>query len=351
MTEVAAPADGPLSVEQAISAIRAPVETPDAPAAEPVAEDAPEPEADLAPETESEAEPTAEETDDPETPVIDGEEDAQPESDPELPVIAAPQSWDAQGRAEFAKLPRATQEIILARETARDQATSRAQSEASEARKQAQAEVAGLAQLKTALEQVATKAGEVFADRWANVDWVTFARQDPQAYTIARAEFEAEQAELHQVRQAKSVAEKAAEQARDTEFQSYVQAEQAKLPTIAPDLVDPKEGKARMAKVGEFLLGLGVTPEALRGISAAELSIAYDAMQWRQAKTKTVADLAKPRPAAVAPRPATPRPAAPSAAQPAPPPRQRAVQIAQNRLNASGKVDDAVALLRAQRGG
>ena len=354
MTEVAAPTDGPLSVEQAMSALRAPVETSEPAPAEAVVDEAPEPEAEELPpeELESEAEPTADDIDDPEEPAIVDEQGVEPESDPVQPAIAAPPSWDAQGRADFAKLPRATQEIILAREVERDRAVSRAQSEANEAKRQVQTEVAGIAQLKATLEEVATNARAVFADRWANVDWATLARTDPAAYVINKADFDAEQAELQRVEQAQQVAHRAAEQAQAAEFQSYVQAEAAKLPEVAPELADPKEGRKRMQAVGQFLLSQGITSEALKGVSAVELGIAWDAYQWRQAKTKTVAELAKPRaPAPVAPRPATPRPAAPTAAQPAPPPRQRAVAIAETRLSKAGTVDNAMAVLRARRGG
>lgn len=350
------PDGGGLSVEQAMAALHEqPQPEPEAPAGEAPAEqpEAIEPEEEaLAPE-ESEAEPTAEETPDPEDPAIEGEpQDPEPESDPELPAIAAPKSWDAQERAEFAKLSRAAQEIILNRESERDRAVSKAQQESSAARKQAEADLAALAQYKATFDQIATRANKVFADKWANVDWVALARQDPAAYTIAKAEHDAEAGELQQVQLAQAEAARVQQQQEQLQFQSYVQAEFQTLAEIAPDLADPKAGPQKRGEVTQFLRGLGIPDDAITRISAIEMSLARDAMEFRKLKASGAAAATKPaaKPATTPPKPARRSASAPTAAPPVRSTQQRTIEAVRNRFAQTGSTDDAIALLRASRG-
>lgn len=345
------PDEGALSIDQAAGLLSAaPVEdTPapeEAPAGEPEAVEEPAAE-EAAETTESEAEPTAEDTPDPDAdPVIAEAEDPESESDPQ-PVIAAPKSWDASERALFAQLPAPAQEVILKRETERDRAVSKAQQEAGEARKSVETELSSLAQYKTVFDQVVTNAKQVFAGKWDRVDWVAWAEQDPEAYTVGWARFNAEQQELNNAVLAQQEAEKLHKEAGKTEFQNYVRSEFAKLPDVAPDLADLKDGKARRIKVAQFLLDQGAhTTEDIERISAVEMSLAYDAMRFREGKAALRSATVKP--AAPAPKPAPPRAAAPTAAAQAAPPRQRQVEIARANLNKTGSIDDAVALLLAR---
>ena len=351
-----APDDGNagLSVESAMAALREPEEQQAAEAApegEPEAEpaQAEEPGAD----PESEPEPTGEEPLDPEA-AIEGEPTEEPESDPETPAIAAPQSWDAAERAVFATLPPATQAIIANRETERDRAVSRAQQESTQARKEARAEadaqLIALAQVKTHFDEIATRAEKVFADQYANVDWVAFARADPAAYQIAKAEYDAHLGELQRVQKAQADADQVKQQADQVQFQNYVQGELARLQEIAPHLADPKTGATTRFEVTKFLLDNGIPEDAIRQISAAEMRIAWESKEYR--KLKAAGKITAARPAAQAPRP-TPAPAraaAPSAAPAQRPTAQRTVEAAKNRFAQTGSTDDAVALLRASRG-
>lgn len=337
-------ADAPLSMQDAMGILAARREPE--PAAEAPHEGAPEAE-----EIESDAAPAAEDGADPPEEVIGDEEAEEPEGEPAEPVIAAPKSWAATERAEFAKLPRQVQEIIRGREAERDQAVSRALNEASTAKAEVDtkaqalvsAEVAKVAELHTTLSNVVTQAQAAFAGKWDNVDWVAFARQDPEAYTVAKAEYDAELVTLNRAQQAEKVAATAKQEAARTEFQNYTRAEAAKLSEVAPDLVDPKEGPARRQRVAQFLLGLGVPQEALSRISAVETAVAYDAMRFREGKAKLAAQ-PKPRaPPAPAPQAAAPT-AAPTRMSP-----QRTGAAAFERLKSSGKESDALAVLKARR--
>lgn len=349
-----APDDGtaPLSVAEAVAALREPAAAEDQSTA---TEDAPEGEPEAEPEAEepleeSEAEPTADDTLDPEA-VIEGDEQTEePESDPATPAIAAPQSWDATERATFATLPPVAQEIILKRETERDRAVSKAQQEATGVRKAAEADLANLAQYKTTFDQIATRANTVFADKWANVDWRALARSDPETYNIAKADHDAEMAELQLVQVAQADAAKVQQQAEQVQFQSYVRDEFVKLSEIAPELADPKVGATKRTEVTKFLLDQGIAEDNIRQISAVEMSLAHDAMQFRRLKAQGKAVAARPAATATRPAPAPARAAAPSAAPPARPQRQRTTETAMNRLSQTGKTEDALAVLRAMRG-
>jgi hypothetical protein len=354
-----APDDGtaPLSVEQATAAIREPEPAAETPAAEdaPAGEPAAEPEAEEAP-AESEPEPTGEEPLDPEA-VIEGEDEtAELESDPATPAIAAPQSWDAAERATFAKLPPAAQEIILKRETERDRAVSKAQQESTQARKTAEADLVGLAQIKTQFDQIATRAEKVFADQWANVDWVAFARADPAACQIAQAEYNVHLGELQKVQQAQADAEKVQQLAEQTAFQSYIREEFTELSQVAPEMADPKTGPVIRSSVTEFLRGLhrtdgqrAIPDENIERISAVEMALARDAMEYRKLKAAGKATAARPAVPATRPASAPARAAAPSAAPPARPPRQRDYETAMSRLSEKGSVENAMAALQAMR--
>lgn len=334
--------EGPLSIDAATSLLTATPEIEEQPAPEESA-DAPSEDEETEEFEESEAEPTADDADGPEE---DTEGELEEPSDPETPVIAAPQSWAAHERAVFATLPKQAQEIVLARETERDKAVSRAQSEAGQVRKAAQAELEQLASLKPVLEDAVTRANEVFAGKWGGINWPHLARTDPNAYVAAKAEYEAEQAELQQVREAERVTLDAEEKARNVQFQGWLSDERQKLSQIAPELVDPKEGPGRLMKVNQFLLDQGCDPASLRQISAAELSVAYDAMQYREGRSAAKAATAS----APARKPISPpaRAAAPTAA-PAPVTQQKkGALVANARFQKSGSIDDAVAYLNAK---
>lgn len=350
-----APDDGtaPLSVADAVQALREP--EPEAAEAAPEGESAAEPEAEELP-PESEAEPTAEEPLDPEAVIEEEPQTEELESDPETPAIAAPQSWDAEERATFKTLPPAAQEIILKRETERDRAVSKAQQEATGERKKAEAELTNLAQFKTVFEQVVTRAEKVFADKWANVDWLAWAAQDPAAYTLGKAQFDAEQGELRQVQQAQTAAEQVKQQAEQTQFQNYVKAEYVELSQVAPEMADPKTGPALRSTVTEFLQGLhrsdgqrAIPDENITRISAIEMALARDAMEYRKLKASGKAVAARPAVPATRPAPAPARAAAPSAAPATRPTAQRTAEAAKNRFAQTRSTDDAVALLLASQ--
>jgi hypothetical protein len=331
MTEAtdAPQADGPFTREQAVQALIE-QEQPAPEAAAPV-EAAPEPEAEE--EQPAEAQP-AEGDDPPEEPVeaVEGEL-----SDPDKPVIAPPESWDAEARAIFATLPVSAQKLIAERDAEAKRATSRVMTEASEARKRAEVEASGLAQYKATLDQLVPQAQRTFADKWANVDWVEWAREDPAAAQLGRFQYESEQAELARIQSAHQQAERIA-------FAKFLETENERLKEVAPALADPKEGPARRKAVADYLANQGIQPEQLQGISAREMAIAHKAMLWDQAQAKAQAATTAP----AKPKTAPVKAVAPVAAAQPGNSQQREVQRLQNRFAQTRSREDAVALILAK---
>jgi hypothetical protein len=279
----------------------------------------------------------AEETGEPETAISkDGAEASEREETEELPAIEAPRSWNAQGKARFAELPRDVQEVISTREAERETALSKAQQDTADIKRKAESEASSMGQYKAALDQLLPKAAEMFKNRWDNVDWgkVTDQLGAEEALKL-KFQFEQEKEQLQRL----DAAQRAAQ---TVQFRTYVTDEFEKLKTVSPELSDAKEGTARRQAVGKFLIENGIPENDVKGISAIALALAYDAMRYRQAQK----NLATKQPAASAP-PARSA-VRPSAAKPQVAPQQQKAAQALERVTKSGSIDDYVAYLDAR---
>lgn len=304
MTTDAIAADNtPISIDQAVALLDAADKREEAPA---------EAEAASTEGQNTEAEPAAEAASEPET-ATDGEtaetDDAPEEAEEaELPAIEPPRFWDADKKELFKGLPREAQEYLLAKESERDKATSKAMEEAANARNKANGEASKITQLSAVLDKLLPQATETFNSRWKNVDWNAVVDQygADQALKL-RNQFEQEMGQVQQLQAAKAEADQ-------IQHARFVEAETAKLPQLCPDLVDAQHGATRRADLAKFLIDNGYTPDVLNRISALETSIAYDAMRFRkaQADAKAKADAPKPAPKP----PVTPKPSVRSTAAP-----------------------------------
>ena len=283
MSNPGTPETGALSIDQAVTALDLPRKepaAPDAPAPEPAAADAI---TDVTPQDGGE-------------PQQDADTEAQADSGdaPDLPAIDAPKFWDAKARERFGELPRDVQEIILRKEDERTAYVSRQAQEAAQKRNAAETETARLKALNDGLDVLIPHAATMFQDRWANVDWNKVVDQygADQALKLQN-QMQAEQRQLQHLSTAK-------EEASRLNLTRFVQEQEAMLPTLAPDLADPKAGPARKAELGRFLVESGIPAERIPYLSATEASLAYDAMQWRngQAKAKALINAPKNQPAA-----------------------------------------------------
>jgi hypothetical protein len=325
------PETGAITVDQAVGLLgEAPREA--APAAEPPRDDD---------HPTIEAEPTAED-EAPEPEAVTGEPDDGAPTDAAEPPIRAPQSWDAEAKAKFEALPRDLQEVVLARETDRDKAVQRSVQEAADARKLAQAKAAeaeSVTQIKAALDQIVPVALQTFRHKWS--DWTPtrqaeMARADPAGYVARKAEFEAEAAEMGRLNAVN-------QQAQQVAYQHFVQSESAKLATVAPALADARDGPGRRQALAAYLRREGVPVDQIPMLDANTIRLAHKALLWDEAQAKAATAARPSRPASAPP------PVRPAAAQAAPS-RTRSRDVAIQRLDQSGSVDDAVRALKAKRG-
>jgi hypothetical protein len=296
-----------LSIDQAAAELSAPEKKEDeTPAAEAVA---PEPEEAAADDSDAEA---------PDEPA----QEAEP--------LDPPQFWSAADKERFAELPREVQDVILRHEQQRSAATSRALQEAAEKRKAADGETARLSQVMGALDNLVPQAVEAFRNRWETIDWNNVVDQYGADTALKlKNDMEREQAMLAQLGAAREDAER-------MRFAKFVEAETGKLADLCPDLADARQGQARRTELGRFLVETGVPPHVIPHMTALEASLAYDAMQWRQAKANATKQAAR----------ALPTPARPSLRPTAAPAHRhpQSARLQQLKGKRSLTVDEAVEL-------
>ena len=273
----------------------------------------------------------------PEPEAVEVEPEAEPEADP----INAPTYWPADKKAEFARLPADLQALVAEQEQGRVAAVNKAQQEATEARKSLSAETQRLAavadQVRAVVEVAEQQHRRVIPElgmTWDEVDWSAWFQQDRTTAAQFRAQYDLEQSELQRMTSAK-------QQADQLEYDQFLQAEMARIPELVPALVDPKEGPKRFQALQSHLMERGISQDRLKHITAVELSIAYDAMQWRQAQANAQALKSAPRTASPAPRPVRPSGGAP--------PQDNTLQALEARVARTGSLDDVLALRKARR--
>lgn len=264
------------------------------------------------------------------------------EAEPEpVSEVNAPTYWPADKKAEFARLPPDLQALVAEQEQGRVAAVNKAQQEATEARKSLSAEAERLAhvanQVRSVVEVAEQQHRRVVPELgmpWEEVDWGAWFQQDRLTATQFRAQYDLEQSELQRMNSAK-------QQAEALEYDQFLQAEMARIPELVPALIDKVEGPKRFQALQSHLVERGISQDRLKFITAVELSIAYDAMQWRQAQAKAQALQSAPRTAAPAPRPVRPSGGAP--------PQDNTLQALEARVARTGSLDDVLALRKARR--
>ena len=264
----------------------------------------------------------------------DGEQDG---GEPEEPVVALdpPKYWAKEAKEAFAALTPDLQAAVLAQEGPREAAAAKAKADAAEVRKAADAELSSVKALVGELANFLPAAVERFALQWGEPDWVDFAsKYGADRMAVARAQYERDANDLKRLSAERL---RAAQMVQDAE----IKAEAEKLQDVEPALYGDA-GKVLRDQVLSFLeKDGGIDKDALKLVSAQELSLAYDAMRWRQAQAKLKA--AKPS----APKP-TARPT--SAARPAAGTGNHqvdAVKSARGRFDQNRSVENATALLLA----
>ena len=278
-----------------------------------------------------------------------GEPEEAPEEAPEAeeeapePVVEAPHYWPADKKAEFAKLPPELQALVAEQEAGRVRAVNQAQQQAVEARKAVEAEIAQTQAVNQRLTQAA-EAAESYHSRvipdlgmtWEQVDWQAWFAQDRATAAAYRAQYDAEREDIQRIQAAKDEAEQ-------TAYRQFLQAEALKLPEVAPELVDPVKGPKLKADLGQYLTSKGYTQDRIGRFGALDLSLALKAMMFDAAQANAQALKSAPQ------KPAAPaRPVRPAAAASAPTQTARIREL-EARAARTGSLDDVLALRRAKR--
>jgi hypothetical protein len=271
----------------------------------------------------------------------------------ELSPIEPPRSWTKEDKELFTGLPRATQERLAERERSREGDFLRRQNEAAEklkglaAKEQAvelarQTYEAALPQLLQTLQQ--QQAGE-FADIKSMADVERLAREDWPRYLL----WDLQQKKVAEVSQHMLAAQHRQAQEKLTQFVEFAKRQDDLFKEKVPDMADDTKA-AELQKHALAVLGdLGFDEAELVPLwnGHKELSLRdhrlqlliRDATLWREAEKKAKAAATKPVPPVQRPGAATSRQGTDEAR----------VQHLTQRLEQTGSLRDAAALLRARR--
>jgi hypothetical protein len=270
-----------------------------------------------------------------------------------LPSIEPPRSWTKEDKELFASLPRETQERLAERERSRDSDFSRRQTKATEeaqalaaARQQAEQtrqhyEVA-LPLLLVQLQQ--QQAGE-FVDIKSVDDLQRLATDDPFRF----GKWQAHQMRIATVAQQVQDALQRQENEARNKFAEFAKREDDLLSEKIPDLADKDKASRLQDAAIAVLEAVGFTRKELGDSYNGKLGLqlrdhrvqllVHDAMLWRDAQAKAKAASAATVPPVQRPGVSQPRGAA----------RDAQIQNLTKRLETSGSLKDAAALLRARR--
>ena len=271
----------------------------------------------------------------------------------ELSPIEPPRSWTKEDKELFTGLPRATQERLAERERSREGDFLRRQNEAAEklkglaAKEQAveqarQTYEAALPQLLQTLQQ--QQAGE-FADIKSMADVERLAREDWPRYLL----WDLQQKKIADVTQHMLAAQHRQVQEKLGQFTEFAKRQDDLFKEKVPDMVDEAKAAELQRRALAVLGDLGFSEAELVPLwnGHKELSLRdhrlqlliRDATLWREAQAKAKAAAVKPVPPVQRPGAATPRQGTDEAR----------VQHLTQRLEQTGALRDAAALVRARR--
>jgi hypothetical protein len=285
-----------------------------------------------------------------------------PEADPgdereaepvaELPPIEPPRSWTKDEKAEFATFPREAQEKIARREQEREKAIRTSQNEAAEARKLAEAERAKIEQQRQQYESrlpellatlQAAQAGQ-FADVKTPQDAQRLATEDPLRFM----QWQAHQIQVSAAQQEAQQAKARQEQEFSQRWQDFASKEDALTVERIPELSDPKQRTKIQEGARSYLTDIGFTESELAQAWQGQTSfsprdhrfqlLVMDGLRYREGKE------AAKKAIAAKPLPNVQRPGTAPARAP-----DSAITALSKRLESSGSIEDAAALVAARR--
>lgn len=263
------------------------------------------------------------------------------EAEPAEPAIDAPKFWSAEEKALFAKAPPDVQLLIAAKDQAAEKRVYEAKEEAAAARKDASV----IGEFKAVIDQQVQRAQTIFQGKWDGVDWAQWARENAQEAFAAKIEHDQELEALKELRTAQAATEA-------EEHRQFLATEAAKLREAGHVLADREKGRAEKQKLVAYAQTQNVPAESLQWAGAVELTVLHKAMLWDEAQAKLAANPVKASPIPKKPAPAPAAKPVTSVRPTAAAPPRKAVAVRQRqevvqKAMKSGRMDDAVAALKA----
>jgi len=121
--------------------------------------------------------------------------------------------------------------------------------------------------------------------KFANVDWVTLAQEDPAEYTALRAEFDQYNGQLQMAMAEKQYLEQQRVEEHKVGMQELLQSEHKRLLERYPVFGDPEKGKEVRNDLKGFLRNEGYSDDDLNSLSdSRSVGIAYKAMLYDKAQ-------------------------------------------------------------------
>src|SRR5512139_1620726 len=272
----------------------------------------------------------------------------------ELPPIEAPRSWTKEQKEQFKELPRTAQEVIAQREQDRETTLRRGQNELAEQRKALDAErgkvdqarqqyEAALPQLLATLQE--QQQGE-FADIRTMADVEKLAREDWPRYAL----WDAQQKKVAAVTQELRASQERQSHEFEARWQQFAADEDAKFIEKAPEMAD----RAKATQIADasiaLLKDMGFTESDLATLwsGKASLSLRDHRAQLliRDAVRSVQAQKAVAQKVAAKPVPPVQKPGSSVSKQSAD---EVLTKNLEQKLERSGNVKDAVALMMARR--
>lgn len=192
--------------------------------------------------------------------------------------------------------------------------------------------------LKQVMDDLIPRLESAAQDKWAAVDWVKLANDDPAGYVAQKAAFEADMYRLSVAQQERQRVTEAEKAKQAEAIKARVAEERDKLLQAIPAFRDEKQAKVLSASIKTFLQSEGFTPDEIAGVmDHRALKLAHKAWLYDQSqKTKAVAQ----QKAQGVPR--VIKPGSGVKESPATVARQKAAE----RLAKTGRVEDAAAFFK-----
>jgi len=271
----------------------------------------------------------------------------------QLPPIEPPRSWTKEAKDRWNALPRDAQEEVARVEQSREREFRRSQNEAAEKLKGLTAKEQAVekarqeyeAKLPAIMQALQDAQQGAYSDIKTVDDVTKLAQEDPFRYL----QWQAHQSKMQAVQYELTQAETRKTQEHQSEWAKHVQKENELFAEAVPEFADKAKAKELTDKAVNKLLDVGFSDQELGELAQGKTKLSVydhriqllilDALKYADVQKAKTAAVAKPVPPVQ--RPGTARPQGAAASE--------QIQALTNRLNNSGSLKDAAAVLAARR--